>query len=189
MALLGWSAPAIIFLAVTALIMNFFRDPERMTTAADNEIVSPADGRIVAVERVEEPVFSRKPALKISIFMNIFDVHVNRAPCSGVVKGLFFRNGRFFAASNLTASRENEQNWVWLRDPSGRDVVLTQVAGLVARRIVCWPSIGDGLEKGERFGLIRFGSRLDVYLPVESEAAVSKGTRVFAGESVLCRLK
>jgi phosphatidylserine decarboxylase len=178
----------VIFLAATLLILNFFRDPERIVTAGGKEVASPADGRVISVERVEEPIFTHKPSWKVSIFMTIFDVHVNRAPYSGSIQGIYFRKGRFFAASNLTATKENEQNWVWLQDEAGRDVVLTQVAGLLARRIVCWPSIGDRLLRGERFGMIRFGSRLDVYVPEGSEILISKGDRVFAGESILCKL-
>ncbi len=189
MALLGCVTLTMVFLAATLLILNFFRDPERMVTAVSGEVVSPADGKVIAIERVEESIFTHKPTWRICIFMSIFNVHVNRAPCSGVVRGIHFRNGKFFAANNLTATRENEQNWVWLQDEAGRDVVLTQVAGLIARRIVCWPVIGDRLELGERFGLIRFGSRLDVYAPEAAEILISKGDRVFAGESVLCKMK
>lgn len=189
MALLGCVTLTIVFLAATLLILNFFRDPERMVTAVSGDVVSPADGKVIAIEKVEESIFTHKPTWRICIFMSIFNVHVNRAPCSGVVRGVRFRNGKFFAANNLTATRENEQNWVWLQDEAGRDVVVTQVAGLVARRIVCWPVIGDRLELGERFGLIRFGSRLDIYAPEGAEILTSKGDRVFAGESVLCKLK
>jgi phosphatidylserine decarboxylase len=188
-AILGSVFLTIVFLAVTLLMLNFFRDPERIITSTESEVTSPADGKVVAVERVEEPQFTHKRCWKISIFMNVFNVHVNRAPYSGTIKGIHFRKGRFFAASNLTASRENEQNWVWIQDNSGNDVVLTQVAGLVARRIVCWPQVGDELIRGERFGMIRFGSRLDVYVPEASEVTVSKGDHVFAGESVLCKMR
>ncbi len=188
-AILGWPFLTILLLCITLLMLNFFRDPERIVTASGTEVVSPADGRIVGIDRVEEPVFTHKPCWKISIFMNVFDVHVNRAPYLGAVRGVYFRKGRFFAASNLTKSRENEQNWVWLLDDAGRSVVLTQVAGLIARRIVFWPSPGDELLRGERFGMIRFGSRVDVYVPESSEILASKGNRVFAGESVLCKMK
>jgi phosphatidylserine decarboxylase len=126
--------------------------------------------------------------MKISIFMSVFDVHVNRVPCTGVVQGIDYRKGRFLDVRKDRASAENEQNWLWIRTDSGVDVVLTQVAGLIARRIVCWPSVGDRVNRGERFGLIRFGSRLEVYVPEGSTLLVSRGDHVYGGETVLCRL-
>lgn len=178
------------FLAgLTLLVAHFFRDPQRVTAAEEGELVSPADGRVIVVERVTEPRFTGNRCWKISIFMSVFNVHVNRAPFSGVLEKLYYRKGGFRAAQTDRADAENEQNWLWIRSDSGLDVVVVQVAGLVARRIVCWPRPGDRLERGERFGLIRFGSRLDVYVPEGGEMAVSKGDRVVAGESVLWRTK
>ncbi len=177
-----------VFMAVTLLVFHFFRDPERILTAEPDHIISPADGKVIAVEQVGSARFLDGPQLKISIFMSIFNVHVNRAPCSGVVQGLYYQKGRFLNAALSKAGRENEQNWVWIRAESGADVVVSQVAGLIARRIVCWPRPGDSLIRGERFGLIRFGSRLDVYVPLNAEVLVSKGDHVFAGETSLCRL-
>jgi phosphatidylserine decarboxylase len=110
-------------------------------------------------------------------------------PISGTVHGLNYRKGRFLSANTCEAGRENEQNWVWIRSEAGIDVILTQVAGLIARRIVCWPRLGDTVLQGERFGMIRFGSRLDVYVPEESDIKVSRGERVYAGETTLCRLR
>lgn len=175
-------------LVLALLIIHFFRDPERIMTVGDSDVVSPADGKIILVVKTTEPRFTQKPCWKISVFMSVFDVHVNRIACSGVLQGLFYKKGRFWAANTDRSSRENEQNWLWLRTDSGQDVVLTQVAGLIARRIVCWPRIGDHVIQGERFGMIRFGSRLDIYVPEGSKILVSKGERVYAGESVLCRL-
>ena len=114
---------------------------------------------------------------------------MNRIPISGTVRGVHYRKGRFLAAQTSLASRENEQNWVWIQSDAGVDVVLTQVAGLLARRIVCWPAVGDRVMQGERFGLIRFGSRLDLYAPEASEILVARGEHVYAGETILCRLK
>jgi len=178
-----------LFLALTLLVLHFFRDPERVVTAEASEVLSPADGRVIAIDKTREPQFTGRPCWKVSIFMSVFNVHVNRIPISGVIEGLHYRKGRFWAASTEKADRENEQSWIWIRGESGEDVVVTQVAGLIARRIVCWPSVGDRVVRGERFGLIRFGSRLDVYVPETIDLLVSKGERVTAGESVLCRMK
>lgn len=187
-AVLGWAVVSILLLALTFLIAHFFRDPERVCSAGETEIVSPADGRIISVKKVPSVRFLNKPALKISIFMSILDVHVNRVPISGSLEGLHYRKGRFLAANHAQASEENEQNWLWIKSNSGLDVVITQVAGLIARRIVCWPKIGDRLVQTERFGMIRFGSRMDVYVPENSEILVFQGNHVYAGETVLCRL-
>ncbi|MEN6441183.1 MAG: phosphatidylserine decarboxylase family protein [Syntrophobacter sp.] len=188
-AILGWAALTILLLAVTLLVGHFFRDPQRMTAAGEREIISAADGEVIAVSRVETVRFLDKPARKISIFMSVFDVHVNRIPVSGTVQGIYYKKGRFVAANLAEASEKNEQNWVWIRSVSGTDVVLTQVAGLIARRIVCWPSPGDQVIQGERFGMIRFGSRMDLYVPEDCELLVSRGQHVYAGETALCRLK
>jgi phosphatidylserine decarboxylase len=127
--------------------------------------------------------------MKISIFMSIFDVHVNRVPFSGTVSAIHYQKGRFLAANFSKASYENEQSWMAIKTDSGAEIVLSQVAGLVARRIVCWPRPGDSVVRGERFGLIRFGSRLDVYVPEDAEILVNQSTHVYAGETVLCRLR
>jgi phosphatidylserine decarboxylase len=187
-AILGHGLLTWVLLLATLLIAHFFRDPERVITASTGEVVSPADGTVIAVERFEEPCFTHKACWKISIFMSVFNVHVNRIPVTGTVRGVHYREGRFFAANRLSASRNNEQNWLWLQSDAGQDVVLTQVAGWIARRIVCWPTVGDRVLGGERFGLIRFGSRVDVYLPENSHLKVSKGDRVIAGGSILCQL-
>jgi phosphatidylserine decarboxylase len=189
LAILGCSFLAGLLLVLTLLVGHFFRDPERVLTADDRDLVSPADGKVILIEKVDGTCFSQNPSLKISIFMSVFDVHVNRIPLAGTVRGLQYRKGRFGAAQTPRATRENEQNWVWIQSDAGVDVVLTQVAGLLARRIVCWPAVGDRVMQGERFGLIRFGSRLDLYAPEASEILVARGERVYAGETILCRLK
>lgn len=188
-AILGWDIVTVVFLAVTLLVGHFFRDPERVTIAGEGEVISPADGNVIAVKKVESVRFTRKPALKVSIFMSVFDVHVNRVPISGTIQDIYYKKGRFLAANFSEASEKNEQNWLWIKSDSGSDVVITQVAGLIARRIVCWPRSGDSVARGERFGMIRFGSRMDVYVPEDSEVLVKKGQHVSAGETVLCRLK
>ncbi len=188
-AVLGWGVITVPLLLVTLLVGHFFRDPERMSVAGENEIVSPADGNVISVRQVKTVLFTGQPALKISIFMSIFDVHVNRIPVSGTVQGIHYKKGKFLAANLDQASEQNEQNWLWIKADSGADIVFTQVAGLIARRIVCWPGIGDRVLQAERFGMIRFGSRMDVYVPEGSEVLVSQGQHVYAGETVICRLK
>lgn len=188
-AILGYALLTGLLFALTLLVGHFFRDPERVLTADDRDVASPADGKVILIERVDGTRFTQKPLLKISIFMSVFDVHVNRIPLSGVVHGVHYQKGRFWAAQKPRASSENEQNWVWIRSDAGIDVVLTQVAGLIARRIVCWPKVGDQVFRGERFGMIRFGSRLDVYVPEESDILVARGECVYAGETILCRLR
>ena len=187
-AVLGWAVISILLLAVTLLIGHFFRDPERISISSEGEVLSPADGRVIAVQKVRSTRFTDKPAMKISIFMSILDVHVNRIPISGTIEGICYRKGRFMAANLAGASDENEQNWLWIRSDSGADIVITQVAGLIARRIVCWPESGDRVVQAERFGMIRFGSRVDVYVPEGSEILVCQGNHVYAGETVLCKV-
>ena len=187
-AVLGWAIATLLLLTATLLIAHFFRDPERISTAGESDIVSPADGRVISVKSVRSARFTDKPTVKISIFMSVLDVHVNRLPISGTIEGIHYRKGRFMAANLVQASDENEQNWVWIRSDSGADIVITQVAGLIARRIVCWPEIGDRVVQAERFGMIRFGSRVDVYVPENSEILVFQGNHVYAGETILCRL-
>jgi phosphatidylserine decarboxylase len=188
-AILGYAFLAWLLLVLTLLVGHFFRDPERILTADERDVVSPADGKVILMERVDGTCFTQSPCVKISIFMSVFDVHVNRIPLSGTVQGVRYRKGCFLAANTSKAGRENEQNWVWIRSDAGIDVILTQVAGLIARRIVCWPRVGEAVSRGERFGMIRFGSRLDVYVPEESEILVSQGEHVYAGETALCRLR
>ncbi len=188
-ALLGHELLTWLFLIGTLLVGHFFRDPIRWSHAGTDEVISPADGKVIAIEEGVEEQFTRRSCRKISIFMSVFDVHVNRAPISGTVKGIHYRKGRFWSANLDKAGRENEQNRLWIARDDGRQVVVTQVAGLIARRIVCWPAVGDALIQGERFGMIRFGSRLDVYVLGECSMKVAVGERVSAGESILCRLK
>ncbi|NKE69348.1 phosphatidylserine decarboxylase family protein [Candidatus Manganitrophus noduliformans] len=176
----GW-----FFGALTLFCLWFFRDPRRSVPQAEGALVSPADGKIVDISRTEEGRFLNKPAIKISIFLNVFNVHINRVPVAGKVIGVFYNAGRFFAANVPKASLENEQNAVVLETPAGKRVVCIQIAGLIARRIVCWIQEGSVLNRGERFGLIRFGSRVDLFLPIETEIRVSMGQKVRGGETIL----
>lgn len=177
---------AISFL-LTMFILYFFRNPERKPPADERAVVSPADGRVVVAERVAETPLGTE-ALKISIFMSVFDVHVNRVPFSGRVMDIFYHRGKFFDARHGQASFENERNGIILETDGGIRLAFVQIAGLIARRIVSYPRAGDRLIRGERYGMIRFGSRLDVYLPADVEPRVKVGDRTVAGETVLGRL-
>lgn len=182
--LLGRVAGA-VFGALTLFCVWFFRDPHRQVPQSEGILVSPADGKIVDISRTEEGRYLNKPAIKISIFLNVFNVHINRVPVAGKVIGVSYNAGRFFAANVPKASLENEQNAVVLETPAGKRVVCIQIAGLIARRIVCWIKEGTVLNRGERFGLIRFGSRVDLFLPIETEVRVSLGQKVRGGETIL----
>jgi len=177
----AWSIP--LWLAV-AFLVQFFRDPPRQVRAGPRAIVSPADGRIVRVEAVRDPN-TDSDALLISVFMNVFNVHSNRAPVDGVIERIQYRPGAFVHADLDKASERNEANAIVLRTPTGERISVVQVAGLIARRILCYVRAGDRLERGERFGFIRFGSRVDVYLPRFARPMVAVGDAVHAGTSVL----
>jgi len=179
-----WSLP---FWLAALFVLQFFRDPPREVPDDPRAVVSPADGRIVAVEKARDPWLERD-ALKISVFMNVFNVHSNRAPVDGTVKQVWYHAGRFLNAALDKASLDNERNALWLRTRAGTDVTCVQVAGLIARRILCYVSAGAELARGERFGFIRFGSRVDVYLPLDAQPVAAIGDKVYAAESVLARL-
>ena len=177
----SWSIP--LWLAVLFLV-QFFRDPPREVRAAAGAVVSPADGRIVRIEAVRDPN-TDGDALLISVFMNVFNVHSNRAPVDGVVERVQYRRGAFVQANLDKASERNEANAIVLRTAAGERVSVVQVAGLIARRILCYVSVGDRLARGQRFGFIRFGSRVDVYLPRWVRPLVAVGDFVYSGTSVL----
>jgi phosphatidylserine decarboxylase len=179
-----WSLP--LWLAAL-FVLQFFRDPPREVPEDPAAVLAPADGRIVAVEKARDPWLERE-ALKISVFMNVFNVHSNRAPVDGTVKQVWYHAGRFLNAALDKASVENERNALWLRTRSGADVTCVQVAGLIARRILCYVSAGAELARGERFGFIRFGSRVDLYLPLYAQPVAAIGDKVYAAQSVLARL-
>jgi len=185
-ALAGWTFVATVSLLATVLVVNFFRDPERTVPADPGAVVAPADGKIIFTGKVVEDRFIRREALKISIFMNVFNVHVNRVPFSGEIASIHYEKGKFLAANLDKASRDNEHNAVVLRLANGDVIAFVQIAGLVARRIDCWVKTGDRVERGERFGMIRFGSRVDLYVPPTWRLAVATGQHVKAGESIVC---
>lgn len=180
------------FLSVVAwilfvFVLQFFRDPPRYIPAQKNAVVSPADGRIVAVERVEDP-YAQREALKISVFMNVFNVHSNRIPIGGEIKSVDYFPGLFVNADLDKASTQNERNAIVIHTESGATVTAVQVAGLIARRILCYVEPSDSVEKGQRYGFIRFGSRVDVYLPTDSIPKVAIGDKVSASSTVLAEL-
>ena len=186
---LGVSLQWKVFSLITGIALFyqfiFFRNPHRIVPQGEGLFVSPADGRIVAIQELYEDRFLKEKAVKISIFMNVFNVHVNRIPCQGTVQGTFYNPGKFLNAAKEKASLENEQNALVLETPKGQKILLIQIAGLIARRIVCWVQKGDRVEPGERFGVIRFGSRVDVFLPIGVDVRVNLGDKVKGGSTIL----
>jgi phosphatidylserine decarboxylase len=180
-----WSVP---FWLLAFFILQFFRDPPRNPPSGPGAVLSAADGRVVEVSRAQDPYVKRE-ALKVSVFMNVFNVHSNRSPVDGTVQERWYFPGAFVNAALDKASLDNERNALWLRTPEGADVTCVQVAGLIARRILCYVGPGAQLERGQRFGFIRFGSRVDHYLPLDAEVKVALGEKVYASETVLAWLK
>ena len=179
--------PAAVSLLLAIFVLYFFRNPERVTPSDAAAVIAPADGVVIVAERVSETPLGVE-ALKISIFMSVFSVHVNRTPFDGKVVDTFHNQGKFFDARDGRASCENERNGIILEIAGGVRIAFVQIAGLVARRIISYPLVGDLLVRGERYGLIRFGSRVDVYLPPEVEPLVKLGDKTVAGETVLARI-
>ena len=180
---------AVVLGLLTCFVFWFFRDPERPIPAGPGLVVSPADGKVVQVREEEEPHFLKARAIRISIFLNIFDVHVNRIPCRGKIREIVYHPGKFLSAHLEKASSENEHQAVLIETPAGQRVVVVQIAGLIARRIVSWIRQGDSVETGARFGMIRFGSRVDTFLPLGTELKIQPGDRVKGGETVIGVLK
>lgn len=177
----GWSWP---FWVIAVFVLQFFRDPPRTIPLAANAVLSPADGRIVVVEKAHDPYADRE-ALKISVFMNVLNVHSNRSPVDGKIEKVEYFPGKFVNADLDKASTENERNAVVMTAANGQTITFVQVAGLIARRILCYVNAGDTLARGQRYGFIRFGSRVDVYLPLSARPLVVVGEKVSATETVL----
>lgn len=185
---LHWSL-VILVAILMVFVIQFFRDPAREKGSEDpNAVLSAADGRIVVVEKVTDP-YRKTPAIKISVFMNVFNVHSNKSPIEGVVEDVFYDRGKFLNAALDKASVENERNAILVETPKGQKITFVQVAGLVARRIICYADKGDHLKAGERYGLIRFGSRVDHYLPIDADVKVAIGDKVTGVKTVLAVLK
>lgn len=186
--LAGWGWPTYLLGAVTVFVGWFFRNPARTIPSGETLVVSPGDGAVVAVEREFEHRYLKAEAVRISIFLNVFNVHINRMPIAGVVQDILYQPGQFMAANQPGASLGNEQNALMLLREDGSKVLCVQIAGLIARRIICWAVPGEQVKAGERFGLIRFGSRMDVYLPQHSVLQVKVGDKVQGGSSILAEL-
>lgn len=184
-AFLGICWLLILSVLISFFIIWFFRNPERYFLAAEKVVISPADGKVIKVEDIEMNGTITGKLKKISIFMNVFSVHVNRIPYSGKIEAIDYHEGKFISANLDKASSDNERNAIHIRTENGCSIWAVQIAGLIARRIVCWVKVGDAVKKGERFGLIRFGSRVDVYLPQDFSIAVKIGQKVRAGETPL----
>jgi phosphatidylserine decarboxylase len=183
---LGWPWAGPLWV-VSLFVVQFFRDPPRTVPIVPNGVICPADGRVIALGEVEDP-YLKRPAKRISIFMNVFNVHSNKSPVEGKIMERWYSKGKFFNAALDKASRDNERNALWIRTDAGQDVVVVQVAGLIARRILCYVQSGERIAQGRRYGFIRFGSRLDVYLPTTAQFQVSLGDKVHATTDVIARL-
>jgi len=185
LALLGLTVPTLIVLAMTFFVVYFFRDPDRIIPNADGMVVSPADGKVIAVETVDESPFYEGGCKKISIFMSVFNVHVNRIPYEGTVKKIAYHPGKFIAANRNKASTDNERNAIFLETEKGDHITVVQIAGLIARRIICTVGSEQSVRRGQRLGMICFGSRVDLFVPPETDVGVGVGEHVKAGASIL----
>lgn len=178
---------ALVFWFISLFVLQFFRDPVRTIPQGDGLVVSPADGRVIWTGITHDPFLERN-AIKVSIFMNVFNVHSNRSPVNGVIADIWYRAGSFFNADLDKASEHNERNALHLKTPSGHDVTCVQVAGLIARRILCYVQKGGSVEAGQRYGFIRFGSRVDVYLPSTAKLEIELGNKMVGGETIIAKL-
>lgn len=184
----GWRNTGIVVLVLTLFVLFFFRDPERPVAEGKGVVVSPADGKVIVIKDIYEPTYLKQDVKQISIFLSVFNVHVNRAPVEGTVELVKYNPGKFHVASVDKASLDNEQTAMVIAN--GKDKILVkQIAGLIARRIVCYAKPGDAIKRGERYGLIRFGSRTDIFLPKDAEIRVKLGDRVKGARDIIGVLK
>lgn len=186
---LGWVVPAVGAALLTAFVAWFFRNPARVIPKDPHLVVASGDGKVIAIEEEFEPRYLKDRAVRVTIFLNVFNVHINRMPCDGMVEDVQYQPGAFLVASRPEATLRNEQNALMIRTTEGIKVLCVQVAGLIARRIVCWASPKDPAVRGERFGLIRFGSRMDTFLPIGTSLRVAIGDHVKGGETVIGELR
>jgi len=184
LALFGWTIPAVIGLVLTAFVLNFFRDPDRTGPTDPRLILSPADGRVIKIAAVRDERFLNGDATLVSIFMSPLNVHVNRIPMSGRITDIRYNPGKYFRAFADKASLDNEQNAVLMENDHGR-LCFVQIAGFLARRIVCYLQVGMSVERGQRYGMIMFGSRADIYLPPAAQVRVKIGERAYGGTTVI----
>jgi phosphatidylserine decarboxylase len=186
---LGWTVVAVGAALLTAFVAWFFRNPARVIPKDPHLVVAPGDGKVIAIEEEFEPRYLKDRAVRVTIFLNVFNVHINRMPCDGTVENVQYQPGAFMVASKPDATLRNEQNALMIKTVEGVKVLCVQVAGLIARRIVCWASPLDLARRGERYGLIRFGSRMDTFLPIGTTLKVAVGDHVKGGESILGELR
>jgi len=184
----GWKNTAAVSLVLTLFVLFFFRDPERSVPQGAGVVVSPADGRVIVVKDIFEPTYLKQDVKQISIFLSVFNVHVNRSPISGTVEIVKYNPGKFHVASVDKASLDNEQTAMVISDGKHK-VLVKQIAGLIARRILCYAKPGDAIRSGERYGLIRFGSRVDIFLPKDTDLKVKVGDRIKGSRDVIAVLK
>ncbi len=184
-AILGYQYVVAAGIFLTGFCLYFFRDPERVSPVDGDALVSPADGKVIIVDKIYDDRFIQDHVYKVSIFMNVFNVHVNRIPFAGRVANVIYSPGKFYSADSKKGALENEACTLIVETKHGFKYGMTQVAGLIARRIVCWAEVNDSFRSGQRFGLIRFGSRVDLYLPLKTKLEISVGQKVKAGESIL----
>jgi len=187
-ALLGTTWLTLLGMVITLSLCGFFRDPDRVVSKQAEVVVSPADGKVIAVGDVDDTPFYKGRCQKISIFMSVFNVHVNRIPYGGRIKKISYYPGKFFAANLDKSSSQNEHNALYLETADARQLCVVQVAGLIARRIICYVQAGHEVLKGQRYGIICFGSRIDLYLPIDAQIEVAIGDKVRAGSSIIGRL-
>ncbi len=185
LAILGWTIWALIGLVLSIFVGAFFRDPNRNIPADKRAVVAPADGKIIAIEKVSKSPLFNGNLQKVSVFMTVFNVHVNRIPFNGNIKEVRYFPGKFFSANLDKASSDNEKNAIWIETEGGNRYCVVQIAGLIARRIICRVEKGNPVTRGQRFGIICFGSRVDTYLPQDVDLSVAIGDRTRAGETVL----
>lgn len=185
---LGWPVVACVGAIATLFSAWFFRNPARVIPQSPNLVVAPGDGKVIAIEEEFEPRYLKERSVRVTIFLNVFDVHINRMPCDGMIEDMQYQPGLFLVASKPEATLRNEQNAVMIKTHEGTKVLCVQVAGLIARRIVCWVSPRERAIRGERYGLIRFGSRMDTFLPMGTKLRVTVGERVKGGETILGEL-
>jgi phosphatidylserine decarboxylase len=186
---LGWPFVAIGAAVLTLFVSWFFRNPARVVPQGPGLVVAPGDGKVIAIEEEFEPRFLKDRSTRVTIFLSVFDVHINRIPCDGLIEDVQYQPGLFLVASKPEATLKNEQNALMIRTSEGAKILCVQVAGLIARRIVCWVSPRDQAIRGERYGLIRFGSRMDTFLPIGAILRVAVGDRVKGGETILGELR
>ncbi|MFH2093532.1 MAG: phosphatidylserine decarboxylase family protein [Pseudomonadota bacterium] len=185
----GWTGFACFSFGITVFVVWFFRDPERIPPEGDKNLISPADGKVIVIDKLKGCDYLAGPCIKVSIFMNVFNVHVNRMPFDGEIEKVLYHPGKFMNASFDKASTHNERNTLVVRTASNERFAVVQIAGLIARRIVNCAKVGDVLSKGDRYGMIQFGSRLDLYLPADFNVTVQMGEKTIAGSTIIGVMK